>query len=75
MLPFQYRQLAAELNSNGIKESNSNMPLLSVGADMTHLEDKALLCSLVTNTVSAFKIPYVNSDLVNLDSISAPPPH
>lgn len=75
MLSFQYRQLAAELNSNGIKESNINMPVLSVGADMTHLEEKALLCSLVTNTVSAFKILYVNSDLVNLDSISAPPPH
>ena len=74
MLPFQYRQLAAELNSNGIKESNINMPILSVGTDMTHLEERSLLCSLVTNTVSAFKVLFVNSDRVNLDSTSAPPP-
>lgn len=45
MLPFQYRQLAADLNSNGIKESTINMPILYVGTDMTHLEEKSLLCS------------------------------
>lgn len=74
MLLLQYRQLAAELNSNGIKEYNINMSVLSVRTSMTHLGEKSLLCSLMTNTVLVFKIFYVNSDLLNLDT-SAPPPH
>lgn len=74
MLLLQYRQLAAELNSKGIKEFNINMSVLSVRTNMTHLGEKSLLCSLMTNTGLVFKIFYVNSDLLNMDS-SAPPPH
>lgn len=74
MLLLQYRQLAAELNSKGIKEFNINMSVLSVRTNMTHLGEKSLLCSLMSNTGLVFKIFYVNSDLLNMDS-SAPPPH
>lgn len=74
MLLLQYRQLAAELNSKGIKEFSINMSVLSVKTNMTHLGEKSLLCSLMSNTGLVFKIFYVNSDLLNMDS-SAPPPH
>lgn len=54
MLPLRYRQLAAELNANGIKEYNIHVSALTVGTGMTHLEEKSSLCSLMTNTVLAF---------------------